>query len=75
MENNTSYIETIAKIKTQQAEFDTLVTLILNNCELSYERNKLGLKTLGDNIVLEYIKAVRPETYAETLEKAKHGEL
>lgn len=74
MEDNTSYIETIAKIKTQQTEFDTLVTLILNNTELSYERNRLGLKTLGDNIVLEYIKAVRPEAYAEALKKAKYGE-
>lgn len=71
MEENTSYIEAIAKIKTQQSEFDTLVTLILNNCNMNYDNKKLSLKTTADDVILEYIKAVRPDDYENALSREK----
>lgn len=71
MEDNTSYIEAIAKIKTQQNEFDTLVTLILNNCNMHYDNKKLSLKTTAEDLILEYIKAVRPDDYANALSREK----
>lgn len=71
MEDNASYIETIAKIKTQQNEFDTLVTLILNNCKMNYDNKKLSLKTTADDVILEYIKAVRPDDYGNALSREK----
>lgn len=71
MEDNTSYIEAIAKIKTQQNEFDTLVKLILNNCNMNYDNKKLSLKTTADDVILEYIKAVRPDDYENALSREK----
>lgn len=71
MEDNTSYIEAIAKIKTQQSEFDTLVTLILNNCNMYYDNKKLSLKTTAEDVILEYIKAVRPGDYENALSREK----
>lgn len=71
MEDNTSYIEAIAKIKTQQNEFDTLVTLILNNCNMYYDNKKLSLKTTAEDVILEYIKAVRPDDYESALSREK----
>lgn len=52
-----------------RSELDKLIAVILNNCKLDYKEEDLDLK--NDIPVLQYVKFIDPDTYADRLEELK----